>query len=330
MLLRVGEAAGAAADAEALLAEHPLREGAWTVLVEALAGAGRARDALQAYQRAAAVLGEAGLVPSPRLRQAEAAALGGAPGPPAPEPRLLPVPVSSIVGRHADLAAVDDLLGRARVVTLCGPGGVGKTRLALAVAERAARRYRFGARLVALAPLDDPSALLGAVVDALGLSADGGSPAAALTAAGVLDLLVVLDNCEHLLAEAARAAELIVTGGAPPGCWPRAGSVWGSTVSTPGRCRPSASATKGRRRGSCSSTGPGPSGRTSPRARRISPAWRGSPDASTACPWPSRWRRRAPPPCRFPNWPTASTTSTSATWPRPAGVSNPATAPWRR
>jgi predicted ATPase len=123
------------------------------------------------------------------------------------------VTVSSLVGRDKDLAALDDLLSRARVVTLCGPGGVGKTRLALAAAELVAPRHRFGARFVALASLDDPEALPGAVVDALGLSVDGGPPAAALTAAGALDLLVVLDNCEHIVAEAARVVEQIVTGG---------------------------------------------------------------------------------------------------------------------
>ena len=212
VLLRAGDAAGAAAAAEQLVTDHPLREGAWTVLVEALSGAGRARDALQAYQRASAALAEAGLVPSSPLRQAEVAALGTL-GPPVPELRRLPVPVSSLVGRDGDLAGLDELLTRARVVTLCGPGGVGKTRLALAVAERVAPRHRFGARLVTLAPLEDPSAVLGAVVDALGLSTEGGSPEPALSAAGALDLLVVLDNCEHLVAEAARAVELIVTGG---------------------------------------------------------------------------------------------------------------------
>ncbi|MGH8975207.1 MAG: ATP-binding protein, partial [Acidimicrobiia bacterium] len=163
-------------------------------------------------QRAAEALADAGLVPSPRLREAEAAALRP-PGPSVPEPRRIPVPASSLIGRDADLAHLDDLLTRARVVTLCGPGGVGKSRLALAVADRVAARHRFGARLVALAPLDDPDAVAGAVVDALGLSVEGGSPAGALAQAGTLDLLVVLDNCEHLVVEAALAVETIVTGG---------------------------------------------------------------------------------------------------------------------
>ncbi len=211
-LLRAGDPAGAVAAAEELLAAHPLREAAWAVLVEALAAGGRAREALIAYQRAAEVLAESGLVPSRQLREAEAAALRTS-GPPVPEPRRIPVPAASLIGRDADLAQLEDLLTRARVVTLCGPGGVGKTRLALAVAERVAARHRFGARLVTLAPLDDPAAIAGAVVDALGLSVEGGSPDTALAQAGTLDLLVVLDNCEHLVAEAARAVETIITGG---------------------------------------------------------------------------------------------------------------------
>jgi predicted ATPase len=66
---------------------------------------------------------------------------------------------------------------------------------------------------VTLAPLDDPTALAGAVVDALGLSVEEGAPDGALAQAGTLDLLVVLDNCEHLVAEAARTVETIVSGG---------------------------------------------------------------------------------------------------------------------
>ena len=211
-LLRDGQAARAAAAAEELVAAHPLREGAWAVLVEALAAAERAPEALRAYQRAAAALAEAGLVPSARLRQAETSALAGT-APPVLAPRPFPVPASSLVGRDGDLDALDRLLVSARVVTLCGPGGVGKTRLALAVADRIADRHRWGARLVPLASVEDAAAVPGAVVDALGLSVEGGSPEAALARAGTLDLLVVLDNCEHLIAEAAMVAETVVTGG---------------------------------------------------------------------------------------------------------------------
>lgn len=211
-LLRAGEAAGAVAASEELVAEQPLREEAWAVLVEALSAGGRVPEALRAYQRAAAALADAGLEPSDRLRQAEKAALAGS-GPPVPEPRRLPVAASSLIGREGDVEALEARLDSARLVTLCGPGGVGKTRLALAVAERRAGRHQWGARLAPLAAIDDPAAVAGAVADALGLSAAGGTPQAALAGGGALDLLVILDNCEHVIEAAARVAEALVTGG---------------------------------------------------------------------------------------------------------------------
>ncbi|HEX2041312.1 MAG TPA: BTAD domain-containing putative transcriptional regulator [Acidimicrobiales bacterium] len=210
-LAAAGRAAEAAAAAEELVVEHPLREGAWAVLVEALTAAHRAPEALRAYQRAAATLAHSGLEPSDRLRRAEAAAL--AQEAPAPAPRRLPTPASSLVGREGDLVAIDRMVGGSRLVTLTGPGGVGKTRLALEVATRAASKHEWGARLVELARVENGEAVGAAVVDALGLSVEGGSVGATLRRAGTLDLLVVLDNCEHVLDEAASVAEALVTGG---------------------------------------------------------------------------------------------------------------------
>jgi hypothetical protein len=210
--VRSGQAARAAAAAEDLVATQPFREGAWAVLVEALAEGGRAQEALRAYQRAAGALAEAGLVPSARLRAAEAAALS-APALPTLADRLLPVRASALVGRDDDLAAVEESIGGARLVTVCGPGGVGKTRLALAVAERLGNGFRWGARLVALASVDDAAAVPTVTADALGLSVEEGGAAAALARAGNLDLLVVLDNCEHVIDAAASVAGLLLTGG---------------------------------------------------------------------------------------------------------------------
>lgn len=214
-LLDAGRAAGAVGASEQLVQEHPLREGAWVVLVESLARAGRVPEALRAFQRAAQVLAEAGLEPSERLRQAEAAALARE-VPEAPEvgAHRLVVPASSLVGREADVPAVAGMLDRARIVTLVGPGGVGKTRLALAVADQVAGRFGRGARLVALAGVNDPTAVAGVVADSLGLAVEPGAPDRALAHAGGLDLLVVLDNCEHVADAAARAVEALTTGGA--------------------------------------------------------------------------------------------------------------------
>ncbi|MGQ0772857.1 MAG: BTAD domain-containing putative transcriptional regulator [Pseudonocardiales bacterium] len=203
---RVGEAVAAA---EELLAGHPLREGAWVVLIEALAAAGRVPDAMTAYRRGVAALDEAGLDPSEALRAAQTAALSMVPQ----QPRWLPVPAASLIGRERELAELAELVDKARVVTLVGPGGVGKTRLVIEAANALAGRFARGARLVELAGLRDPDAVVAALVGALGLAADAGSPQKALSRAGALDLLVVVDNCEHVVDAAARAVDALVRGG---------------------------------------------------------------------------------------------------------------------
>ena len=117
----------------------------------------------------------------------------------------LPAEVSSLVGRGPEIAAVLERLRTARVVTLTGPGGCGKTRLALRVAALAEAGFGDGARLVELAPLTDPALVPASVAQALGVSErDAPTPAAGLVRelAG-RELLVVLDNCEHVLEAAA-------------------------------------------------------------------------------------------------------------------------------
>ena len=210
-LLGAGRPGEAAAEAEGLVAEHPLREGAWAVLVEALTAAQRVPEALRAFERARAALAEVGLEPSERLRRVEAAALTleG----PAPAPRRLPTPASSLVGRDADLGEIERLLAVSRLITLVGPGGVGKTRLAVETARRAAPNHEWGARLVELSSVGDRGAVATAVVDALGLSVEASSVEATLRRAGTLDLLVVLDNCEHVADDAADVAQALVRGG---------------------------------------------------------------------------------------------------------------------
>ncbi|MFI2238070.1 LuxR C-terminal-related transcriptional regulator [Streptomyces chrestomyceticus] len=113
----------------------------------------------------------------------------------------LPADVTSFIGREAELDALSGLLGRARLVTVLGPGGVGKTRLALRAAAQAAGNYAHGARCVELSDLRDPSLLPQAVADALGVAVQASRPPlGALTAyLAECELLLVLDTCEHLL-----------------------------------------------------------------------------------------------------------------------------------
>ena len=123
----------------------------------------------------------------------------------------LPAEMSSLVGRGPQLAAVLDGLRAARVVTLTGPGGCGKTRLALRAAALAAGGFGDGARLVELASLTDPALVPAAVAEALGVpERDATNPMAGVVRAlADRELLIVLDNCEHVLASAARVAVML-------------------------------------------------------------------------------------------------------------------------
>jgi predicted ATPase/class 3 adenylate cyclase/DNA-binding CsgD family transcriptional regulator len=118
----------------------------------------------------------------------------------------LPAEVSSLVGRGPEIAAVRERLRGGRVVTLTGPGGCGKTRLALRVATLAGGSFEDGARLVELASLTDPALVPAFVAEALGVPEQDAPNPMAVVARALADreLLIVLDNCEHVLGAAAR------------------------------------------------------------------------------------------------------------------------------
>jgi non-specific serine/threonine protein kinase len=119
---------------------------------------------------------------------------------------VLPRPLTSFVGREDEVAAVCDLLGRpdVRLVTLSGPGGVGKTRLALRAAEELAPVFTDGAAFVDLAPVRESALVLPAIAQGLGLRGAGGGPLAPRLTTFLRDkhLLLVLDNLEHLVESA--------------------------------------------------------------------------------------------------------------------------------
>ena len=133
--------------------------------------------------------------------------------PPAPIPPLgrLPTPLTPLIGRAREMAAVLDLLGQphVRLVTLTGAGGAGKTRLALEIAARAAARFPDGVRFVDLAPLADPALVAAAVAQELGVTEQPTwtLPESVIAALADKRLLLVLDNFEHLL----DAASLVTT-----------------------------------------------------------------------------------------------------------------------
>ena len=129
----------------------------------------------------------------------------------AERPGNLPVPVSSFIGRERELEQIGAALGQARVVTLTGPGGVGKTRLALQAAAQGAPRFGDGAWLAELAPVRDPAGVddVVAAVFSVTARAGQGTREALVEFLRAKQLLLVLDNCEHLLeAAAALAGEL--------------------------------------------------------------------------------------------------------------------------
>jgi predicted ATPase/DNA-binding CsgD family transcriptional regulator len=131
-------------------------------------------------------------------------------------PGRLPTEVTSLVGRRRDVAEVRRLLAGARLVTLTGTGGSGKSRLAVRVATELRRAFTGGVWLVDLAPVTDPALLPYAVAEALGLTVPADRPVAELLPEHVRDreLLLVLDNCEHLTDACATFADRVLRAGA--------------------------------------------------------------------------------------------------------------------
>ncbi|MER6576251.1 BTAD domain-containing putative transcriptional regulator [Nonomuraea sp. NPDC001023] len=233
--LRCGGHQGVIPELGELVQRHPLRERLRGQLMRALRADGRPAEALVLYEETRRLLAEElGADPSPELAALHRSLLRGAtspPPPPAPAPApasrvvtgtaAVPLPgrLTSFVGRDGDLAEVRALLAAARLVTLLGPGGAGKSRLAVELA----RDHR-DAVLVELAPLGPGADLARAVLAALGVRDGALLGAAALGASGEPDplarlvavladrpALLVLDNCEHVVGEAAALAERLLS-----------------------------------------------------------------------------------------------------------------------
>jgi predicted ATPase/DNA-binding SARP family transcriptional activator len=220
-----GRAEAAAARLAALLAEQPVHERAAGLLMDALAAVGREAEALAVYERVRGSLADVlGADPGTALRDRHLRLLRPTPppppsppasraGPPAPPGQSgLPAPLTSFIGRDDDLARVGALLTAGRLATVLGPGGAGKTRLAI----EAARRRPGEVRLVDLASVTEPAKVATAVLAAIGLR--GGAlldarrrPEDVLAGElGGRESLLLLDNCEHLIdAVAHLVAELL-------------------------------------------------------------------------------------------------------------------------
>jgi predicted ATPase len=190
-------------DLEAAVAASPYQEGLWELLITALYRAGRQADALAAYQRVRALLDDdLGLEPGPRLKELERQILNQDAGLGAPAGNL-PSLAASLVGRDAQVAAVAELLDTRRLVVLVGPGGVGKTALAIAVG-RVLEGAVWLVRLEAARTADD---VVDTVIAALNVT---GGEAALLDRLRRAPATVVLDNCEHVRDDAAALAERLL------------------------------------------------------------------------------------------------------------------------
>jgi DNA-binding SARP family transcriptional activator/predicted ATPase len=213
--LALGRHGTVAAELERLAAEAPLRERLVEQRMRALYGAGRQVEALAAYREARQRLDEElGLEPGPALRELERAILTHAPAlgaEPAHRPPPPPVPPTATIGRETDLATLARVLDESRLVTLTGPGGVGKTRLAVEAARARAGQLPGGVRVAGLAPVADAAdvaAALAAAVEAV--PGPGERPVDALVRRlGGPATLLVVDNFEHVVTAAGVLSELL-------------------------------------------------------------------------------------------------------------------------
>jgi predicted ATPase/DNA-binding SARP family transcriptional activator len=254
VLLALGRPAAALPELAALCGEHPLDEPLQALRIRALRDSGRPAEALAAYEEVRRLLADRlGTDPGTALRALHAELLAGPgaaapartapaaggsggrpPGPagsaplPSRPPGNLRARLTSFVGRDGDLAAIRGDLRTARLVTLLGPGGSGKTRLSQEAAESAGADYPDGVWLAGLAPVDDPAGVPDAVLTALGaretvLRGGGAEELRAATEPEPRDtldrlvehcagrrMLLILDNCEHLVDAAAGLTERLL------------------------------------------------------------------------------------------------------------------------
>ncbi|KAB8181545.1 AAA family ATPase [Nonomuraea phyllanthi] len=212
-----------------LVTRYPLRERLRAIQMRALYRAGQQTEALASYGELRERLAdELGLDPSPELVALHQAILAQSPvlsGPPSSPQAATPVgtgdgnigrmpaEVTSFVGREHELAVGKALLARARLVTLTGAGGVGKTRLALRLAGEMEPGFRHGAWLVDLAQLQDEELLASTVAATLGLGEQSTSSPLTHLCEYLADkqVLMVLDNCEHLIEACASLAATLLS-----------------------------------------------------------------------------------------------------------------------
>ncbi|CNG72424.1 putative ATPase [Mycobacterium tuberculosis] len=235
--IAVGRPVPPVAELEPLAAAHPLRERLRGHLMRALYAAGRQAEALEVYEETRRALADRlGVDPSPELAAVHLSILRREPPDPAPEPVVpvpgpaagappgsprtnLPAQLTSFVGREEESRRVGKLLRETRLVTLTGPGGAGKTRLAGESAAALVEEMPDGVWFVPLAPVSDPADVVQAVLAALGVP-ESVRPGETRVAVRPLErltdflaakqMVAVLDNCEHVVDEVARLVDHVL------------------------------------------------------------------------------------------------------------------------
>lgn len=229
LLLTSGRHREAVGELGTLVLEQPLRERFHEQLVLAMYRCGRQADALRAFNTARSTLvDELGLDPGPALQALERSVLSQDPSldwepltPPVvvePTPTVpaewrrnfVPAPLTALIGRDSEVSRVRDLLARSRLVTLTGPGGSGKTRLAIDISAREAVNGQVW--YVDLSSIDLPELVASTVADALGATTGPNEDAGDVTATALATEtgLLVLDTCEHVLAGASKLASTVL------------------------------------------------------------------------------------------------------------------------
>ncbi len=202
-----------------LVSEHPLREGLWAQQMVALYRDGQQTEALRAYQNARSALGDVGIDPSTELRTLEQQiieqdpALDGPQQPAVPTQNNLPSAPNSLVGRDQAVTDILSTLASSRLVTLSGPGGSGKTRLAIEAAEQSLERFDGGVWFVPLDQIEEPLLVPAFVGRTVGMKERPDVDVADNIAAtlGVRPVLLVLDNAEHIVDATAELTASLLT-----------------------------------------------------------------------------------------------------------------------
>ncbi len=213
-LLQTGDAP-LVADLEEVCGRRPLDERPWNLLMRTLYRVGRQAEALRTYTHVRDLFGEEmGIEPSPSLARLEEQILLHDPildERSTVRPASLPTYLTSFVGRDSEMREIAELLSEHRFVTIVGPGGAGKTRLATEMAATLHGRFPDGVWLIDLAQVSDPTRVAAAIAASVGATGTAGdSTESTVAAISGRRVLVILDNCEHVVDAVRAAAEAML------------------------------------------------------------------------------------------------------------------------